>query len=246
MLDGCQSGFCAQINGFLEDPSIQYQVQEIAKTSTNWVIQKGSNILLSIPRILLGLFVLLFTFYYCLIDGKKLMLQISDFFSKKQSKYVHVIKRLKEIIHGVVYGYFLIALIQGLLGTLGFLIFGLPSPLFWGVLMTLFALIPVLGPWVIWAPASLFMLIQGISQDSSSLILKAIGLFIYGAIIVSTSDNILRPKLVGDKAKVHPILILIGTIGGLVVFGPIGVIFGPLVLSLTSVIFEVYVKRKSV
>ena len=128
----------------------------------------------------------------------------------------------------------------------GFLIFGLPSPLFWGVLMTLFALIPVLGPWVIWAPASLFMLIQGISQDSSSLILKAIGLFIYGAIIVSTSDNILRPKLVGDKAKVHPILILIGTIGGLVVFGPIGVIFGPLVLSLTSVIFEVYVKRKSV
>lgn len=240
----CQHPFCAQISKFVDDPQIQFQIQELTRTATNWIIEKGSSALLSVPRMALGLFVLLFSFYYLLIDGVPLLHRIERVFHSHKKSYEHIVRRLKEILRGVVFGYFLIAFIQGLLGGIGFLIFGLPSPLFWGLIMIFAALIPILGTWIVWLPASLFLFVNGLIQNSQSMVLRGIGLFLYGLLIVSTIDNLLRPKLVGERAKVHPIVILLGTLGGLFVFGPIGVIVGPLVLSLTVVIFELYVMKR--
>ena len=109
--------------------------------------------------------------------------------------------------------------------------------------MAFLALIPYIGTGVIWVPAALFIFLDGVFQNSTPLILKGVGLFLYCLVFVASSDNILRPKLIGDKAKVHPVIILVGILGGMALFGVIGVLVGPLILSLTSVLVESYLGK---
>ena len=84
------------------------------------------------------------------------------------------------------------------------------------------------------------MIIKGVGLDSNSLIWRGVGLFLYGALIISTVDNVLKPKLIGEKAKVHPVLILIGVLGGLKAFGLIGIILGPLILALLVTFLQIF------
>ena len=239
---GCQNNFCHAIERLADNPTIEFQAQELLKTATNWFIQKGSNFLLSVPQVILSLFIVFFTMYYFLKDGKKLFSKIHILFGTKQNKYVHVISRLKEIVSGIVYGYLLVAIIQGILGGLGFFFFGVSSPIFWGVVMALLALIPFLGTGVVWVPTSLLIILNGVFQDSNILIAKGIGLFVYSLIFVSSFDNLLKPKLIGERAKVHPAIILIGIFGGIFLFGPVGVLIGPLIFSLLVVLGAAYLK----
>ena len=109
--------------------------------------------------------------------------------------------------------------------------------------MGLLALIPYVGTGFVWLPAALFIFIDGLSQDSTSLMMKGGGLFIYGAGLISGIDNVIRPKLMGEKAKVHPAIILLGIFGGMLIFGPLGIIIGPVVLALTSEIATTYWKK---
>ena len=240
---GCQNGFCNSIENIISNPSFKFHAQDLLKTATNWVVQKGSNFLISVPQVILNLFIVFFTMYYFLKDGKNLLSKIHFFFGTKQNKYVHVISRLKEIIRGIVFGYALVALIQGTLGGIGFFLFGISSPIFWGAAMALLALIPFLGTGVIWVPASLIIILNGVFQDSNILIAKGIGLFVYCFIFVSSLDNFLKPKLMGEKAKVHPAVVLLGIFGGLFLFGPVGVLLGPLIVSLLLVLISAYFKE---
>lgn len=240
----CENLFCQSLEKFGQDPEISYHIQEGLKSVTNWVIQKGSNVLISLPRAFLSLFVVFFTMFYFLRDGDSLLSRLNLFLSMKQKKYTFIIKRLKEIVHGLVYGYFIVAFIQGALAALGFFIFGVSSPIFWGVVMGLLALIPLLGAGIIWVPASIILFLDGVFQDSTSLMIKGVALFFYCLLFVSSIDNILRPKLMGGKAKIHPAIIMLGIFGGIVAFGPLGVIVGPLLLSLTFIFIEIYITRK--
>jgi len=186
----------------------------------------------------------MFTIFYSLKDGRLFVNKIGNILSMKKKKYVFLLRRLKEIIHGVVYGYAIIALMQGLLGGIGFFIFGIPSPIFWGMVMAIFALIPFIGTGIIWVPASLLLIFDGVFQGLDSLIFKGIGLFVFSFIFVGSLDNFLRPKLMSDKAKVHPLILFLGVLGGILFFGPVGVIVGPLILSLTVVFVDTYINEK--
>jgi len=239
IFQNCNNSFCSFIKNF------DSQLQEGLKLVTSFIIQKGSSIIVSVPKIILNLFVIFFTMFYFLKDGKTFLNRVGDFLSIKERKYLFIINRLKDIIHGLVYGYLLVAVIQGILGGLGFLIFGVPSPLFWGVVMAFLALIPSLGTGLIWFPAALILFLDGIFQDSAGLIVRGVLLFVYSLVIVSTIDNILKPKLVSKKAKIHPAIIMSGIFGGLLVFGALGVIIGPLILSLTTVFIDVFLTPKS-
>lgn len=241
LFENCHNSFCQSLKAFGHEPNVAFHVQEAIKTATNWVIERGSSLLFGLPKVLLNLFIVFFTFFYFLKDGEFLLNRLNHYLSMHQEKYNIVLRRLKEIIHGVVYGYLLIALIQGALGGLGFFFFGVSSPLFWGAVMALLALIPYLGTGIVWVPASIIMFLDGMFQDSQWLMIKAVGLFLYCLVFVSTLDNVLRPKLIGQKAKIHPVVIMLGIFGGLFVFGPLGVIVGPLLLSLTTVFIDVYI-----
>ncbi|MBI2029786.1 AI-2E family transporter, partial [Candidatus Gottesmanbacteria bacterium] len=101
------------------------------------------------------------------------------------------------------------------------------------------------GTGVIWVPASLILILDGVFQDSTSLILKGVGLLIYSFIFVGSVDNLLRPKILGDKAKDHVAIVMLGIFGGILLIGPLGVIIGPLLLSLTVEVMKVYLLGKS-
>lgn len=243
LFQNCSSALCESMRNLSQNEMVTSQVGTIIKFLTDWIIAAGSNFLISLPRLLLNLFVIFLTMFYFLKDGQELLKKLKLYFSEDK-KYIFIFSRLNEILQGVVYGYLLIAFIQGAFGALGFFIFGIKSPLFWGVVMGFLALIPVLGTGVIWIPASLILLLEGLFQDSTGLILKAVGLFVYSLIFVGSIDNFLRPKLIGEKAKVRTVIIMLGMFGGIMVFGPLGVLIGPLVLSLTAELVNLYFSGK--
>ena len=244
ILTNCENNFCQMIKSFSESSQLNQQIQDGVKLLTNFIVKKGSNLLLSLPNLLISLFIIMFTIFYSLKDGRLFVKKIGNILSMKKKKYVFLLRRLKEIIHGVVYGYAIIALMQGLLGGIGFFLFGIPSPIFWGMVMAIFALIPFIGTGIIWVPASLLLIFDGVFQGLDSLIFKGIGLFVFSFIFVSSLDNFLRPKLMSDKAKVHPLILFLGVLGGILFFGPVGVIVGPLILSLTVVFVDTYINEK--
>jgi len=243
LFKSCTNSFCEAVKSIGQYQALNSQVQEALRTVTNLIIRKGSDLLVSLPRVLLNIFVIFFTMFYFLKDGPAFIRWAHDLLSMQQSKYTYVVSRLKDIIHGIVNGYIIVALIQGALGALGFFLFGVSSPLFWGGVMAFLALIPYIGTGVVWLPAALILFLNGIFQDSNFLIAKGIGLFLYGFIFISSSDNLLRPKLMGHKAKIHPAVVLFGILGGIFTFGILGVIIGPLILSLTTVIIEGYLLK---
>jgi predicted PurR-regulated permease PerM len=240
----CNNYFCNMLKDLSENPQIRYHFEASLKLITNSIIKKGSDILVSIPKVLLNLFIMFFTLFYFLKDGAVFVKKIGSYLSMQKKKYAIVMGRLEEIVHAIVYGYASISLIQGGLGALGFFIFGVSSPLFWGMLMAFLSLVPYLGTGLVWGPAAIIMFLDGIFQDSNILMYKGIGLFFYGLIFVGGIDNLIRPKIIGAKAKIHPALIMIGIFGGIFLMGPIGVIAGPLILSLTAMIIETYLASR--
>ncbi|NQV91501.1 AI-2E family transporter [Candidatus Woesearchaeota archaeon] len=243
-LIGCTSSMCETLNMYSNDPAIAYQIQEVLRGTTNWVVEKGSNFLLGVPQIVIGLFISFVSMYYFLKDGNRFVQKANRFFSTNEEKYGYVLSRLKRIMHGIVYGYGLVAVIQGILGGFGFFIFGVSSPVFWGMVVGILGLFPLIGSAIVWGPAALMLILQGIFQNSNSMIARGVGLAIYSALLISSLDNTLKPKLMGQKAKVHPGVMMIGLIGGVFFFGPIGVILGPLTLALLIVLFDAYIMEK--
>ena len=96
-----------------------------------------------------------------------------------------VVKTFNDVVYATIYGQIIIAIIQGTLGGIGFYIFGISSPVFWGIMMTLFSLVPFIGSSIIWAPTAIYLFISGLASSSNPLIFKGVGLFIFGLLIIS-------------------------------------------------------------
>ena len=141
--------------------------------------------------------------------------------------------RVNDTIYVTVYGTLIVAAVQGLLGGLMFWWLGLSAPLLWGVVMALLAVVPVLGAFVVWIPAALFLAMEGSWG-------KALILTLWGMLVVGTIDNLLRPILMGNRLKVHTVLAFLSVVGGLMLFGPAGLILGPVTLTLTTGLLEIW------
>ena len=115
---------------------------------------------------------------------------------------------------------------------------GLPAPLLWGIVMGLLAVVPVLGTFVIWIPAAIFLVLEGSGG-------KALLLTLWGGIVVGGIDNLLYPMLVGSRLKIHTVLAFISIVGGLIVFGPSGLIAGPVIFTITRLLLEVWSSRNA-
>ncbi|MBU2639515.1 MAG: AI-2E family transporter [Nanoarchaeota archaeon] len=207
----------------LLDEKFSTYIQEIINRVLLFFVEVSSKLVLSIPSIALNFFLLFFLIYYLLKDGKIIAENLKAYlpFSNKQEIYT----RFDKLTRALIYGTILIAIIQGIAGGLGFLIFKIPSAILWGFAMGVASFIPLVGTAIIWLPAGIFKLIQG---D----LVSGIGIILFGALIVGSIDNLVRPYLVSAKAKVHPAVVLLGVLGGLKLFGFTGIIIGPLFLAL--------------
>jgi predicted PurR-regulated permease PerM len=148
----------------------------------------------------------------------------------------HLFTRIDDTIHANVYGTLAVSAAQGLLGGLMFWWLGLSAPLLWGLVMAVLSVVPVLGAFVVWVPAALFLLLEGSWG-------RALILALWGMLVVGTIDNLLRPMLVGKRLKQHTVLAFMSVVGGLILFGPAGLILGPITLTLTTVLLELWAAR---
>ncbi len=182
-----------------------------------------------LPRVLaqalLGVFVVFFTLYYGFTDGRSFVAAIRDVLPLHADEKDLLIEEIRKTTDGVFVGHILISLIQGAVGTIGFVLFGVPRPFFWGFVMVVLGILPIIGPVLVWLPVGIYLLVVGRT-------IPGVGVLIWGGILVSTIDNVLRPKLIGNRADIHPFLVLVGVLGGIAVFGFSGFIIGPLVISL--------------
>ncbi|MCX6708572.1 MAG: AI-2E family transporter [Candidatus Woesearchaeota archaeon] len=232
------------VNNLMRDENIkQYAIDRLNEILT-FITKKVSGILLSLPTIVIHLLLILFTTYYALKDGKELLIRATQVAPLKVHHQEQIFQQFSDVTYAVLYGSFVVALIQGALGAFGFWLFGIKGFLLWGAVMTLFALIPFVGTWLIWFPASLVMGISGYLGGETGLMWKGIGLFFYGLLVISSIDNILKPVIVAGRAKVHPMLILIGILGGLYAFGFIGLVLGPLILAILQTLLQIYERER--
>jgi predicted PurR-regulated permease PerM len=123
-------------------------------------------------------------------------------------------------------------MVQGTLGGLAFAALGLPSPVVWGVVMFFLSMIPMVGSAVIWAPTAIYLAMSGHWG-------KALALALWGALVIGTVDNFLRPKLVGERARLHELLIFFSVLGGLQIWGPLGLVLGPVMIAITLALFDI-------
>lgn len=144
--------------------------------------------------------------------------------------------RTRDTIYATVYGTLAVSSVQGLLGGLMFWWLGLPAPLLWGIAMALLAIVPVLGAFVVWLPAAVFLALDG--HWGKALILTA-----WGVVVVGTVDNLLRPILVGNRLQLHTILVFLSLVGGVFLLGATGLIIGPITLAITTELLEIWHRR---
>jgi predicted PurR-regulated permease PerM len=199
----------------------------------NSIVALAPDILGSIGELLLGLFIMFFVMYYGFREGETFIAHVRQILPLEPPLKESLFYEVRTLTQAVLYGQVMTAVIQGTLGAIGLLVFGVSNWLFWGSIMIITAFVPVLGTPLIWAPAAASKILDG---D----MVRGIGLMIYGATIVMNIDNFLRPKLVSGRTKVHPVLILIGVLGGLKIFGFVGMLVGPLVLAILVAFIKFY------
>lgn len=199
----------------------------------NWLFRNVGSLLSSVTSITLNFLIFLLAFFYLLKDGKRFKKQLI-LLSPLPDKYDEEISDKLEIaINSIIKGSITVALIQGFLTGIGFNIFGVPSPAFWGAVAAVASLVPALGTAVVTAPAVIFLFVSG-------NVFGAIGLAIWGAVAVGLVDNFIGPKLIQRGTKLHSFLILLFALGGLSLFGPIGFLLGPIILSLLAALIDIY------
>ena len=191
------------------------------------------DIISSIVELFVGLFVMLFLLYYIFKDGDNLMRSIMGVLPVSEKHKTEIKDESRKILYGVMYGQLLIAILQGFLGGLAFMIFGLSNPVFWGFIMAILAFIPILGTPAVWVPA-------GIIQIISGNLFAGIGLLAFGAFIMFTIENIVRPKIIGRRSGMHPLLVVLSIFGGIKLFGVIGLIIGPVLVALCVLIIKIF------
>lgn len=220
-----------------------YFSEAIKKTSSLF-LAKISSFIVGIPKLLLNFFIIFFVMFFLLRDSEILREKIKVLIPMKKSHQEKIFKKVNDTIYAIIYGNLIVALIQGVTATIGYYLFGVQNPILWGFLTIIFAFIPYVGAIVVWLPVVLLKILNGVMTASNNEVLSGLFLAVYSFFLVSTLDNILKPKIIGDRGNIHPVVVLIGVLGGLSVMGFIGIIIGPLVLSLLFTFFEIYQEER--
>jgi predicted PurR-regulated permease PerM len=211
------------------NPDVNSYVQGLADSLT----QNAGGIFNSASSIALNVFIAIFGLFYMLRDGrsfKKTLIELSPLVDKYDNE---IISKIERAVNSVVRGSMFTSLIKGVLAAFGFLVFGVPHPILWGAITAIVSLLPGIGAGLTIIPAALYLL----ALDAVG---PAIGLTIWGMTLVGLVDNFVMPMIMGQGSTVHPLLVLLSVVGGMIFFGPIGLFLGPLVVALLSALVEIY------
>jgi predicted PurR-regulated permease PerM len=209
-------------------------------------VEKGvTRVLSATARLIGGLssfglntFIAIFVLFFLLRDGRSMLRRLAVILPLRPGQARRLFSLVKETLHAIVYGTLSMAAIQGTLTGLAFWFLGLTSPVVWGLVATLLAVLPVVGTTCVWLPAACMLLFSGHW-------IKASVLLIWGAAIVHPVDNLLRPYLIGQRVKLSTLYVFFALLGGLRAFGALGIFIGPLILAVTIALFKFLREEKS-
>jgi predicted PurR-regulated permease PerM len=180
----------------------------------------------------------LFTMYYLFLDGDRLVAALRERLPLTAEQSEVIFRRTREVLSASVHGVLIVAVIQGMLCGVAFWVLGVPSPILWTLVLTVLATIPLAGSLLVWIPAALYLLATGHW-------VQALLLTVWCGLVVSSVDNFLRPKLVGGRARLHELFVFFSVLGGLQLFGPLGMVLGPVVLAITLALLDVLHPREA-
>jgi predicted PurR-regulated permease PerM len=209
------------------------QVGTAAKTAGAFLVAFASRMTATTAAFLLNLFVMLYAMFFFFRDGDKILERIFYYTPLNDDDETRMLTQFASITRATVKGTLVIGVIQGALAGVAFWVAGIEGAALWGTIMTILSIIPGIGAALVWVPAVIILFVTG--QYVTATLLAA-----WCAAVVGTVDNFLRPVLVGRDAKMPDLLILIGTLGGLFLFGPIGFIVGPIVCGLFLTVWDIY------
>lgn len=224
-----------QIKDSLNIPQFNFQkvILSIGNDLLGMVAAVGRRLTRNIFLFVVNFLVMVFTLFFLFRDGQGLFRKGKDLMPMEDKHKDEIANQLYITVTAVVRGLFVVAVAQGTLAGIGFALAGVPSPVFLGFLTMVMALIPLVGSTIVWLPVTLYYLTQG-------MMVKGIFLLIWGMFVVGLVDNFLRSILIGSKARLPIFFLFFGLLGGVRVYGPMGLFLGPLVLALLIAFIAVY------
>lgn len=220
------------VRGFLGD-SLPFDMNGYAKEALGWLAGNAGLVVSGVATFFIDIILFVMALYYFLKDGNafhRAFISLSPLMDHDDEE---ITRMLARAVNSIITGRLLMALVQGVLAMAGFMLFSIPNAVLWGSVTVMTALIPGIGTALTIAPAVVYLFLQGMSA-------KAAGLFVYGVLVVGLIDNILGPKLISRGVSLHPFIILLSVLGGIVLFGPTGFVLGPLAVSLLYTLLNAY------
>lgn len=206
---------------------------EFVGRAGTFVVNNAQAVTSGTVNAILQLFVMLYAFYFFVKDGPRILSRILYFTPLEEDDERKLIAQFVSVTRATIKGSILIGLLQGALAGAPFFILDLPAAAFWTTVMAVLSVIPVLGSGIVWGPAAAILFFTGRAA-------AGIGLAIWGVAVVGVVDNFLRPRLVGRDTKMHDLLVLLSTFGGLAMFGLVGFIIGPIIAALFLTAWDLY------
>ncbi|GFK92483.1 hypothetical protein NNJEOMEG_00308 [Fundidesulfovibrio magnetotacticus] len=211
---------------------IKGNLLEFSKNAGQITLDLGGKLLGNFLGVLLNFLIMLFVLFFLLRDGERMLVQLKHLSPLHDAQEDRILGKMRDVARSVVVGSFLVALCQGVVGGVGLALAGIPA-LFWGSMMGFASLVPVVGTLLVWGPASVYLVLIGEWK-------WAIFLAAWGGIIVSAIDSVVRPLLMQGQAQMSTFWVFLSIIGGIKFFGPLGILYGPMVLALAMVMLSIY------
>ena len=221
------------------DEMLPYQSQilskagELASKISVFLVNSLSAGAIGTVNFIFMFFVFLYVSYFFIMDGKSLIDRILYFLPLEDKNEKRLLDRFTSVARATLKGTALIGTLQGVLAGMAFAMVGIDAAVIWGTVMTALSVIPALGSALVWVPASIILAAGGSYW-------KAAGLAVFCGLVVGSLDNVLRPRLVGKDTQMHDLMIFLGTMGGISLFGVIGFIIGPIIAALFVTIWDIY------
>lgn len=237
-VEDIQTFFSSKLDIALSE-NIQSYLNDITKTATSYLLVKLSDFLFSIPELMIDFLILLFVYFFATRDGEKIIEKAKQLIPLEEHYKSRFEKKITSSIESLFYGTMIVATVESIVAIIGFYLLGSEAPILWGCLIGLTAVLPGIGATAVWAPMALVTYLEGNTRN-------AIIIALFGFLILSTLiDTIFRAKILGMHTENHPLIILIGVLGGITAFGFIGLFIGPLILALLELVLEIYMETKN-
>ncbi len=206
---------------------------EAAGELAGFFVRSGTALTMGTLRLLLNLFVMLYAMYFFLGRGQQWLAVLASYLPLSDQDRTRVLERGVAATRATLKGILVIGVLQGVLVGLAFWVLGISGVLFWGTVVVILSALPAVGPPLVWGPAAVYLLLNG--QTAA-----AIGLTLWGALVIGLLDNVLRPRIIGAETRLPDLLIFLSMLGGIGMFGVLGLIIGPIIAAVMITTLDIY------